>query len=262
MIDLLSYDTTCLTEEGQQSVLKMQAAGGVSILERIEDAVFDSKTSTLDHFCLRVHQFDQKEMEVYFSSKGVEVLKAGPRKGAEGVGPSLYIKDPEGNIIELKGPPLTGRSTVTENSEITSKVKAVTTPGEFPTTDSTTHTNNANDDGASPNTSFLGHDDEGSQSMPQNGLDNIQQQVSLPFTPCVRICRYKDFFFNGRVCIGCFREQFEISGWDSFTDSERGDALLDAAERLAEYTEKEYGGGGAVKKEILLHQSKLWKGRQ
>ncbi|MCH7929287.1 MAG: VOC family protein, partial [Proteobacteria bacterium] len=27
------------------------------------------------------------------------------RYGAEGDGPSMYIEDPDGNVIELKGPP-------------------------------------------------------------------------------------------------------------------------------------------------------------
>jgi hypothetical protein len=33
---------------------------------------------------------------------------AGPmesRYGAEGEGPSIYVTDPEGNVVELKGPP-------------------------------------------------------------------------------------------------------------------------------------------------------------
>ena len=28
-----------------------------------------------------------------------------PRYGAEGEGPSIYVSDPEGNVVELKGPP-------------------------------------------------------------------------------------------------------------------------------------------------------------
>ncbi|HBF99556.1 MAG TPA: VOC family virulence protein, partial [Alphaproteobacteria bacterium] len=27
------------------------------------------------------------------------------RYGAEGMGPSIYIRDPDGNVVELKGPP-------------------------------------------------------------------------------------------------------------------------------------------------------------
>ena len=34
----------------------------------------------------------------------VAVVEEGPRYGADGDGFSLYVRDPEGNTIELKGP--------------------------------------------------------------------------------------------------------------------------------------------------------------
>ena len=51
-------------------------------------------------------------------------------------------------------------------------------------------------------------------------------------TPCVRICRYNSDFYNGVVCIGCFREAFEIGNWASFAPTERVYALQDALDRL------------------------------
>ncbi len=38
-------------------------------------------------------------------SHGVAVGELATRYGAEGSGPSLYIHDPDGNTVELKGPP-------------------------------------------------------------------------------------------------------------------------------------------------------------
>jgi catechol-2,3-dioxygenase len=35
---------------------------------------------------------------------GIEAGEVKRRYGAEGNGPSLYIEDPEGNVVELKGP--------------------------------------------------------------------------------------------------------------------------------------------------------------
>jgi glyoxylase I family protein len=35
----------------------------------------------------------------------VTITDSGRRYGAEGMGPSLYLLDPEGNEVELKGPP-------------------------------------------------------------------------------------------------------------------------------------------------------------
>ena len=59
----------------------------------------------LDHFCLRVSPFDEAAIRAHLAAHGVEVVDAGMRYGAAGEGPSLYVRDPEGNTVELKGPP-------------------------------------------------------------------------------------------------------------------------------------------------------------
>lgn len=58
----------------------------------------------LDHFCLRVRPFDETSIREHLAAHDVEVVEAGERYGADGDGMSLYIRDPEGNVIELKGP--------------------------------------------------------------------------------------------------------------------------------------------------------------
>ncbi len=58
----------------------------------------------MDHFALRIEPFDEDALRAYLGSHGVEIGKAGPRTGAEGRGPAIYIDDPDGNMIELKGP--------------------------------------------------------------------------------------------------------------------------------------------------------------
>ncbi|MFN3514377.1 MAG: VOC family protein [Phenylobacterium sp.] len=59
----------------------------------------------LDHFCLRVRPFDEQAIRAHLAAQGVEIDDAGDRYGADGDGLSLYIRDPEGNTVELKGPP-------------------------------------------------------------------------------------------------------------------------------------------------------------
>lgn len=59
----------------------------------------------LDHFCLRVEPFDEATIRRHLNDNGVAVGALETRNGAEGEGPSIYINDPEGNVIELKGPP-------------------------------------------------------------------------------------------------------------------------------------------------------------
>lgn len=78
---------------------------------------------------------------------------------------------------------------------------------------------------------------------------------SIPSTPCTRICRYNADFYDGQVCIGCYRDGFEISQWHAMTNIERSYALMDAADRV------DSGGiefEGAVSQDELLRQAKIW----
>ena len=59
----------------------------------------------LDHFCLRVEPFDEPAIRAELVAQGIEVGPLVSRYGAEGQGPSVYVSDPEGNVVELKGPP-------------------------------------------------------------------------------------------------------------------------------------------------------------
>jgi len=59
----------------------------------------------MDHFCLRIEPFDGPALGSYLAARGIAASDVLPRFGAEGQGPSIYIHDPEGNAIELKGPP-------------------------------------------------------------------------------------------------------------------------------------------------------------
>lgn len=58
----------------------------------------------LDHFCLRVEPFDEAVIRAHLGKLGYSAGQVAERYGAEGKGPSMYVSDPEGNIVELKGP--------------------------------------------------------------------------------------------------------------------------------------------------------------
>jgi predicted Fe-S protein YdhL (DUF1289 family) len=83
--------------------------------------------------------------------------------------------------------------------------------------------------------------------------------TSVPLTPCNRICRYNANVYDGQVCIGCFRETFEIGAWQSMSASEKYFALLDAKDRLEEYTDDGIAVEGAVSMEELERQAEFWK---
>ncbi|MGQ0652544.1 MAG: VOC family protein [Betaproteobacteria bacterium] len=58
----------------------------------------------LDHFCFRVEPFDQEAIVAHLKKHGVAIGDIRTRYGAEGNGVSIYLTDPEGNTVELKGP--------------------------------------------------------------------------------------------------------------------------------------------------------------
>jgi catechol 2,3-dioxygenase-like lactoylglutathione lyase family enzyme len=57
----------------------------------------------VDHVCLRVDPFDEAAIRAHLASHGVRAGDTAQRVGAEGTGPSIYVEDPDGNVIELKG---------------------------------------------------------------------------------------------------------------------------------------------------------------
>jgi predicted Fe-S protein YdhL (DUF1289 family) len=99
-----------------------------------------------------------------------------------------------------------------------------------------------------------------SEQEQENQNQGASSWVSI--TPCVRICRYNADFYGGQVCIGCFREGFEISAWSSMSDGERSMAVLDAADRCPDASKAgEWVFEGSISKEELLKQSRFWSQR-
>ncbi len=65
----------------------------------------------LDHFCVRLDDFDEPAIREHLERHHVVAGQTQRRYGAEGDGPSIYIEDPDGNVVELKGPPDEGSGT-------------------------------------------------------------------------------------------------------------------------------------------------------
>ena len=116
-------------------------------------------------------------------------------------------------------------------------------------------------------------EEEGSISSSSIDESINSSSDDVPSTPCVRICRYNANFYDGQICIGCYRDAFEISSWpSSMTSQEKSWALLDAADRVPEGCDIEEGdesGDGtdsgscdfsaAISKDELLRQAKYWE---
>jgi catechol 2,3-dioxygenase-like lactoylglutathione lyase family enzyme len=63
------------------------------------------KARNVDHFAIQVEPFDGPALRAHFEAHGIAPGEIKERYGAAGKGPSMYITDPEGNGVELKGPP-------------------------------------------------------------------------------------------------------------------------------------------------------------
>ena len=104
----------CRIERVQGEIGLTQIRAGRSLIDlvpvdgklgRMGGAAPGKEGRNLDHFCVTVVGYDEAKIRAYLAAQGVEVGEAGSRYGAEGEGPSLYVQDPEGNVVELKGPP-------------------------------------------------------------------------------------------------------------------------------------------------------------
>ncbi|HEU5293359.1 MAG TPA: VOC family protein [Burkholderiaceae bacterium] len=104
----------CSIEKRQEDIGLVQLRAGRSLLDlvpvdgplgRAGGAAPGPEGRNLDHFCFRVEPFDETAIRAQLQRFGVAGGPVQSRYGAEGEGPSIYVDDPEGNVVELKGPP-------------------------------------------------------------------------------------------------------------------------------------------------------------
>ncbi|KGM57040.1 lactoylglutathione lyase [Lysobacter arseniciresistens ZS79] len=104
----------CTVERRQDGIGLVQLRAGASLIDlvdvdgklgRMGGAAPGAEGHNMDHLCLRVDPFDREAIVAHLQAHGATVGEFGSRYGAEGDGPSQYLQDPEGNVVELKGPP-------------------------------------------------------------------------------------------------------------------------------------------------------------
>jgi glyoxylase I family protein len=104
----------CRVEKVQADLGLIQLRAGDSLIDLVDlagplgekgGAGPGAEGRNLDHLCLRLLPFDRKAILAWLEDAGLEPGDWAERYGADGRGPSVYIADPEGNIVELKGPP-------------------------------------------------------------------------------------------------------------------------------------------------------------
>ena len=64
----------------------------------------------MDHYAVQIESMDVAALSAHLRRHGIDPGEVRRRYGAEGYGSSIYITDPDGNTVELKGPPEPGQT--------------------------------------------------------------------------------------------------------------------------------------------------------
>ncbi len=105
----------CGLERRQDRIGLAQLRAGATLIDLVDiageigragGAAPGREGRNMDHFCLRIDPFDGPAIVRHLRVHGIEPGEVGLRFGADGEGPSIYLEDPEGNRLELKGPPI------------------------------------------------------------------------------------------------------------------------------------------------------------
>jgi len=89
-------------EREQADIRLIQLRAGRSLIDLVPAEPGSVGAPNVDHFALEIQPFDEQQLREHFTSHGVPILESGLRYGAGGEGPSIYIRDPDGNKVELK----------------------------------------------------------------------------------------------------------------------------------------------------------------
>lgn len=100
----------CTLERSVPEIGLYQLRAGSALIDLLE--VSDKPTldgaglpGNMDHVCLALETWNEREIREHLARHGIEAGPTKARYGANGTGPSIYITDPEGNRVELKGRP-------------------------------------------------------------------------------------------------------------------------------------------------------------
>lgn len=103
----------CQVERRQDSIGLVQLRAGAQLIDLVSvegklgrqgGLQSGSDGHNMDHLCLLVENYDEPAILAHLCAHNVRVGELGSRYGAHGEGPSLYLYDPQGNMLELKGP--------------------------------------------------------------------------------------------------------------------------------------------------------------
>jgi len=102
----------CRLERGPGELGLAQLRAGASLIDLVDlagplgsqgGAPPKNGGRNMDHFCVQVVPWNAEAIVAHLERHGSDPGTIATRYGAEGSGPSIYLRDPEGNTVELKG---------------------------------------------------------------------------------------------------------------------------------------------------------------
>ena len=91
-----------IERETESGMIQLRAGQCLVDIVPVDDR--DLPGRNLEHFCFSIDPYDEETIRGRLEAAGAPIVKAGTGYGAEGRGPNIYFKDPDGNVVEFKGP--------------------------------------------------------------------------------------------------------------------------------------------------------------
>jgi glyoxylase I family protein len=102
----------CPVERELQTPRLVQLRAGTSMIDLVPCGPDEAPSMSMggrnmEHYAVRIAKMDVPALTAHLAKHGIDAGEVRRRYGAEGYGSSIYITDPDGNTVELKGPPET-----------------------------------------------------------------------------------------------------------------------------------------------------------
>jgi len=88
----------------------VQLRAGNAMIDLVPQKAGEEDGRNMDHYAVQIESMDVEALSAHLRRHGVDPGEVRRRYGAEGYGSSIYITDPDGNTVELKGPPEPGQT--------------------------------------------------------------------------------------------------------------------------------------------------------
>ena len=105
MLDFYTRVLGLAEERRLEAIGLIQLRAGRSMIDLVPGAPGAYEAANVDHLCLLIAPVAIEEVVAHLHAHGIETVgEPMVRYGATGYGPSVYLRDPEGNVVELKVP--------------------------------------------------------------------------------------------------------------------------------------------------------------